>query len=202
MRKIGRWQFTTSLAMKESWFMSGQRLIRAAEVLLEQLWEYKTEAERILTKTKEFPAGDPDFEVVERSMMEPQISMLLGYSLENFMKGLWVHQHPEAVADAKKLPSQLTQNTGHDLNELAHFIGIEVTEGEAELLRVLSEFSRWRGRYAIEKNEERNGEAWSKAANLKIVSSQYPGEVKWPAEVYSVLDKIAAELDGSSEVGA
>lgn len=195
MRKFGFRQFSTSLAMKESWFMNGQRLIRAAEVLLEQLWVYKSKADKILATIKEFPTEVPDMEAFERSMMEPQISLLLGYSLENFMKGLWVHKNPDAVADTKKLPKEFTEDTGHDLNKLAGFIGITVTESEAELLRVLSEFSRWRGRYAIEKNAERNAEAWAKAANLNIVSSQYPGEVKWPPEVYSVMNKIAAELE-------
>ena len=144
--------------MKEAWFHQGRQLLRSAEALLEQLWECKRQAEPLLKETRNFDANDPDFEIVERSLMEPVISMLTAYALENFLKGLWVFQNPTKVKSALNLPQELTKDSGHDLNRLCILTGLKTTSGEQEVLRVLSDFARWRGRYAIERTAERNAE--------------------------------------------
>lgn len=180
--------------MKEAWFFQGRQLLRSAEVLLEQLWGYKKRAEPLLQGNRSFKPGDPDSEIIDRSLMEPVISMLVAYALENFLKGLWVFQNPAKVRSATNLPRELTQDSGHDLNKLCAINGLTTTPAEQEVLRVLSEFSRWRGRYVIERNAERNSHAWEKAANLHLISAKYPGPVEWPDEVTSVMKKIAANV--------
>lgn len=187
--EIGRWQFQMALSMKESWFRNGRALRQAAEVLLEQLWHYKKAAELIFKSKNNFDSGDPDLITVERSMMEPQISMLLGYAIENYLKGLWVHQNPKDLNSHECLPHVLKE---HDLNKLCAMTKVEPDAAEKELLRILSAYSTWQGRYAIPMSANANAKAWVNANNLLIVSSKYPGPVKWPDEVYSLIDKIFA----------
>ena len=179
--------------MKESWIRSGRQLICAAKVLLEQLWVNKSEMEIIHQHKTHFPPGDPDNDKYDRSLMEPQISMLLAYALENYLKGLWVHQNSHELNLKKqmtKLPQEFTANSGHDLNALATLTKIDLNEKEAELLRILSEHSTWRGRYAIATNISDNSASWGKAKNLMIISQKYPGTVDWPDELHSILEKI------------
>lgn len=119
--------------------------------------------------------------------MEPQISMLLGFAIENFLKGVWVSMNASETKNVEKLPKAIS---GHNLVILAKEMAIDLDECEVELLRVLSEYTTWRGRYAISKAAHLNGEAFAKAKNLNLVGRQYPGDVDWPPCVHSVIGKI------------
>lgn len=194
MEDIGRHQFSVALSMKESWCLKGAELLRGATVLLEQLWYNKEKADPLLKESRHFDASDPNWEVVQRSLLEPTVSLLVAYAIENFLKGTWAHQNPAKVGSASKLPLELTKDSGHNLNQLCADTGIVLTSAESEALRVLSEFAKWRGRYTIDKTAERNAQAWANAQNLTFISRKYPGEIGWPDEVNSILEKIAAKL--------
>jgi len=192
---IGRLQFSAALSMKDAWCGKGNQLLRGAKVLLERLWYYKEKAAPLLKETRNFAADDPNWEVVQRSLLEPTVSLLVAYAIENFLKGAWAHQNHAKVASASKLPVELTKDSGHNLNQLCDDIGIVLTPAEREALRVLSEFGRWRGRYNTDKTADRNAQAWADARNLTLISRKYPGEIDWPDEVNSILEKIAAKLE-------
>jgi hypothetical protein len=80
--------------------------------------------------------------------------LVAGFSVESFIKALWVKQHyPRAgeyassVLTETQLPGELR---GHNLVALAKKAKIElVTWGETDLLKRLSVYVRWAGRYPV-----------------------------------------------------
>lgn len=175
--------------MQEAWFHKGRRLLRAAMVLLEQLWENKKLAAPLLVNGRFFPADDPDSEIVERSLLEAETSLLAAYAFENFLKGIWVAQNPEKVK-SQVLPKELRENS-HDLVRLCADVGIVLTDSEKRTFATLSEFAIWRGRYPIALTANQNADSWEKTTNLTFVSSKYPGKVEWPDDIQNVWGKIA-----------
>lgn len=193
--ELGRAQFSVAFEMEASWHLVGDQLRRAAMVLLEQMREYESEAGEILERKQLPPPDDPDFEIVQRSLMEPQVIMLLGFSLENHFKGLWVLQNPDKAKGVDEFPKEFNRagGGGHDLTKWAEAAKIELDEKEKGLLRLLTQVTLWRGRYPMAKNADRNAEAWAVPGRLSDALSNSSGEPDWSPEVYSVLKKIEAK---------
>ncbi len=74
-------------------------------------------------------------------------AMLLGYAIECGLKALWVRKGNKLVRDGRY--QGVTGANDHDLPQLAQAAGFVPTTAEAEVLRRLSQFSRFAGRYPV-----------------------------------------------------
>jgi hypothetical protein len=74
-------------------------------------------------------------------------AMLLGYAIECALKGLWVKSGHKIVAVGKYVGVAGTKD--HDLTQLARAVGFSPTAAEANVLRRLSKFVRFAGRYPV-----------------------------------------------------
>ena len=74
-------------------------------------------------------------------------AMLLGYAIECGLKALWVRKGNKLVRDGRY--QGVTGANDHDLPQLAQAVGFVPTTAEAEVLRRLSQFSRFAGRYPV-----------------------------------------------------
>jgi hypothetical protein len=77
-------------------------------------------------------------------------AMLMGYAIECGLKGIWVRRGHKFVLNGKY------QGVGNDHNliALAQKVGFQTTPLEADVLKRLSKFSRFAGRYPISKASE------------------------------------------------
>lgn len=78
--------------------------------------------------------------------------MLASYALENLLKALLIKKRsfgPESFSAG--LPKEIDT---HNLEELANSVGIEVGDSEKELLKRLSAYAYWAGRYPAPVNEK------------------------------------------------
>jgi len=69
--------------------------------------------------------------------------MLAGFALENLLKGILMATHPEYF----KTNAKMVDIRSHDLVSLCKRCGISLEPDEWELLRVLTEYAEWMGRY-------------------------------------------------------
>jgi hypothetical protein len=76
-------------------------------------------------------------------------AMLLGYAIECVLKALWLRQGNKLVREGKY--RGVTGAGDHNLLSLAEVAGFESTAIEADVLRRLSNFIRFAGRYPIAK---------------------------------------------------
>ena len=72
--------------------------------------------------------------------------MLIGMSIENALKALYIINNPELVTNGKMNPKW---KNGHDLVTLAELSGYVCNEINIDLLRNLSGYIKWAGRYPI-----------------------------------------------------
>lgn len=79
-------------------------------------------------------------------------AMLLGYAIECALKGLWVKSGHKIVAVGKYVGVAGAKD--HDLTQLAKAVGFSPTAAEADVLRRLSKFVRFAGRYPVAKTPD------------------------------------------------
>ncbi|MGH9466785.1 MAG: hypothetical protein ACRD1Y_05465, partial [Terriglobales bacterium] len=79
-------------------------------------------------------------------------AMLVGYSLECALKGLWVRKNNKLVENGKY--SRPPGGRDHDLVHLASATGFPLNQKETEIIRRLSKFAQFAGRYPIAKTPE------------------------------------------------
>lgn len=81
------------------------------------------------------------------SLVLPQELMLKGMAAECCFKAIYVYEKQQnetlTVVQLEALPWW----GKHDLNEMAQQVGFELVDREPEILKALSRFVRWRGRY-------------------------------------------------------
>ena len=86
--------------------------------------------------------------------------MLMGFALENLLKGLLVSSSPDQyVRKDDKLFDW--GKDGHNLVKLAQWAGLELSETEVDICRRLSRFSTWAGRYWFPRSVKEVGEGFS-----------------------------------------
>jgi len=82
----------------------------------------------------------------------PIYRMLMGFSMENLIKGILISEGLDAVVDGK-LSTVLSQ---HGLKELANTVsGLAITGSEKSILYELEHYVRWAGRYPAPKTAAR-----------------------------------------------
>jgi len=115
-------------------------------------------------------------------------AMLLGYAIECILKGLWLKQGNKLVWEGKYRGVSGAQD--HNLLRLAQVAGFETTATEAEVLRHISKFIRFAGRYPIAKTAD---EMMLDGLTESDVGYFSPKEFR-VAE--SILNKVTAQVTG------
>ena len=118
-----------------SWFIRAQSLKSSADII----WR---EIEHTLYNERGFPYHHNTVE----DQVEELYLMLIGMSIENALKALYVINNPELVTNGKMNPKW---KDGHDLVKLAELSGYVCNEINIDLLRNLSGYIKWAGRYPI-----------------------------------------------------
>jgi len=79
-------------------------------------------------------------------------AMLIGYAFECALKGLWVRKGNKIVTGGQfvKIPNA----RDHDLLTISTVVGFHPTNKEADVLRRLSNFAMFAGRYPISKTPD------------------------------------------------
>ena len=83
-----------------------------------------------------------------RSLLETNL-LLLGFSIENLLKGLLIYQYKKLYALPENCAFEfLVKNiwkigNSHDLNRLSKNAGFELTNDETKLLTKLTKYSTW-----------------------------------------------------------
>ena len=90
-RELGKQQFSNALQLPDSWFMQSEQLCRAAYVLIADCWEATKEREKLPRNVK---LSAEEHDILQRSVLFREASFLLGLSLENAFKGLWLNKIP------------------------------------------------------------------------------------------------------------
>jgi len=183
--------FHFALTMSQNWWHHGSRLLRSAYVLLEHSWKATERWEKISDTINEILPGTKEFEILEDSFLYEQATFLLALSLENMLKALWVEQHHRQIGNSKSVPKQLRM---HDIAQLADKTGIQITLLEREALNILTKHSIWIGKYPMPIFRDDYVDQHGKVNRVWILQ-KYPGPVKLPDEVESLIPKIWKEVE-------
>lgn len=118
-----------------SWFIRAQSLKSSADII----WQ---EIKQTLYNERGF--------LHHHNTVEDQIEsvylMLIGMSVENALKALYVIYNPELIGNGEM---KRKWKDGHDLVKLAELSGYICNEANIDLLRNLSAYIKWAGRYPI-----------------------------------------------------
>jgi hypothetical protein len=132
----------TSPAM---WAMTAQHLARAAEIL----WKRFDRAQAFFTKFSAQKQTKPRKLKSAGDMMLSAVAfMLMGFAIENLLKGLWVKRmavEQPFVGNDPRIPKVMKH---HDLNELAKEARFIVSPDREDLLDRLKVELIWGGRYS------------------------------------------------------
>jgi hypothetical protein len=81
----------------------------------------------------------------------PSTMLLAAFAMENLLKGLVVIREPGSVQPRATDPERLLdwEGSGHDLLALARRAGEKLSAEEEDLMRLLTEFVLWAGRYPV-----------------------------------------------------
>lgn len=189
--KVGLDQFEARFYSQHFWQMNARRLFISATILLNKCWEAKDETKKLVEKKKELKVGTPEHLVYETTQLYLEASMLLAFSLENYLKALWIRQNYDDAQGLNAIPKEIKE---HNLVDLATITGIELAITERQALEILSLHSVWRGRYTIPKTKNKFAEYWSSDIDRGFVLKKYPSECDWPDEIHSLLKKIKSKL--------
>lgn len=133
------------------WIQNSDRLKYSADILIERL--------PVLMNSSEEKDDYKNYTCKVRSILETNL-LLLGYSIENLLKGLLIYQFKKNNAFLENVSFDFLIKTvwrvknSHDLLKLARSAKISLSENEKSLLEKLSKYSTWGGRYHIPKDSE------------------------------------------------
>jgi hypothetical protein len=117
------------------WLKKAQALRQASDYLFVRFEDEQLAYDEQFERTASFELEPPDDSV---------LMMLLGFAIENLLKGLYVSTLREAKAPRALKDLDLP---GHDLVEIANMVGVVLNERESAILAALRESILWYGRY-------------------------------------------------------
>lgn len=132
-----------------NWLATADQLKRGSD-LLRTIW--LTELRESHSRLHSYMAGEVE------SLWQPWVGgpamTLAALALENLLKGLAIAANPGLVRPHESRPEQLFDKrlTTHDLERLTSLAGFAVSTEEQRLLRRLTEFVKWAGRYPFPLN--------------------------------------------------
>src|SRR3989304_9519225 len=179
----GSHQFNVSLSSAFAWYTLGEQHCLASKVLLMECWYAKNELYTTYNEVTEFGYGTKEFDVLQKTYFYEPATLLFALSFENFLKGIWLKQNSKVLNKTGSFPKLLKT---HDSKILANKCEIELTKEEEIMLKVLTLYSTWRGKYIIPLNQEENIELWESKYPLAFLLKKYPGDFIFPDEVKSL----------------
>lgn len=145
-------QFKLAATEPFSWLFRSENLKRAADHLFEI---YHTASTRSMEQfVAEVKAGMREGgRVLEGQELEDLLNselvtiylMLMGYSIENLLKGKLLQQNPQFFKPTNKMDDF----NKHDLIDLANRVGFKLTKSERAILKELTNYILWQGKYPI-----------------------------------------------------
>jgi len=123
--------------LPEAWRSTAEDLLTAASVLRERRESLDARAVPVPNAWR----------------LHPSELMLKGMAIECHLKALWVKRGHKLVQDGKYVP--VPGAGDHDLVQLAGVLQLTLSDVEKDLLRRLSHFIEYGGRYPVPKNAEK-----------------------------------------------
>jgi hypothetical protein len=156
-------QFEYGARLPISWKSVSYNLKHAADRLFDL---YHSASERIIMRSIEsfeesIKLGQPlnESRILEGEELEDSYDsgllsvyfLLVGYAIENLLKGILMIQHPEYF----KPNTKMTDIRSHNLVNLCVRCGITICNDEIKLLEKLATFIDWQGKYPIPLESEK-----------------------------------------------
>lgn len=118
------------------WFQLSSELFNSAEILYEH---------------KDFSfVSSPHYEGL-KPLVSNSYFLLVGFALENCLKGLAVAENPEFLKPNGTLDKKIS--SGHNLNNILNYISsVDFSEKEIQVLGIFSDAIPYWGRYPLPKN--------------------------------------------------
>lgn len=134
-----------------SWKMSALTLLRASDKIYEDyIAANQRERERDITETQESQElHGQELEDLWDMQLYPVYLLLVGYAVENLIKGIIFSRDPNLLVSGEKLSNN---HTNHSLVDLFKKTGLSMDDDIEEILIGLRQFIVWKGRYSIPKN--------------------------------------------------
>jgi hypothetical protein len=147
--------FKYGFLLPSSWKRKANRLKYAADRLFDLYFESVTRFLARFTKEAEEGIGpiaswhtaseeELGKEVTDISLIT-EYCLLMGYALENLLKGILMAEHPEYF----KPDSKITDISSHNLISLCKRCSLQITADEEELLIKLTDHILWVGKYPV-----------------------------------------------------
>ena len=145
-------QYELGAKLPISWKVVSDNLKHAADILFDHYHDAnKRIIQRMLNKSAHDKKQGPrtlegkELEDYRDSQMREVYFLLIGYAIENLLKGNQLVQHPEYFKPNKKMNDIKT----HKLTELCKWCNISLIEEEIVLLNKLTRYVKWQGKYPI-----------------------------------------------------
>jgi hypothetical protein len=112
----------------------------------------------------------------------PIYRMLMAFSIENLLKGVWIAEGQEPIIDGI-LSNRLSS---HNLRQYAVGVsGVKITQSEKELLDELQGYLMWAGRYPMPKKA-------ASAIQIRHSAAQHDAEIALGQKLADYLEQCAA----------
>lgn len=146
--KILRNSFRTVNSTKSPWALQARGLLNSAYIIFEKsikALEFINNNES--PKEVVLPGSEYD-KIVNDSTSINHALFLIGFAIENLLKGLWIEQNnvTEKSLTPDKLPKEIKT---HDLKDLVNKLNLNFSKLENDVLDTLTELIKWKGRYPI-----------------------------------------------------
>lgn len=165
------------------WLRQAYQMLEAARVLYEKLQWAREQSKR-----------GPHSECLDTSQRVGYFKgalLLVGFSAENALKALIVHQAHSRQSEGQ-LSLAIFGPDPHDLTKLCDIAGFELRPFENQLLQRLSTVIKWAGRYRLPKNEAQFEDA-KRADPLQL---SYPSDLEI---IESVLNQVQQTIEDGFE---
>lgn len=188
IRKLSDNQFTLAANRPNTWGLAGNRLLIAADLISPHIREAEVRnLNRIIEELDEDVTARDMTDEEQNDMFQAQTisvwAMLVAMGFENFLKGIIV---------SRQLHTQISENlpfASHNLLDLAKYAEVQLTKNEEKQLRMLTEYSVWRGRYNLPVNS--NELYQSEKIRLKRSNSTSLGNIE---RAIKSLEKLKTKL--------
>ncbi len=147
MSRIAFWQsqFQQSASEPEMWLREGLRLCRAADHLFGLFCADLNQLVNQLGREDVSPLDFPNLE------LDGAASLLYGLALENLFKGLIIQGGASVIANWR---IRFGGGSGHNLVSLAAKAPVSLSADEEDLVRRLTRYVEWAGRYPVAKSPD------------------------------------------------
>ncbi|MBE2282977.1 MAG: hypothetical protein IAE77_05920, partial [Prosthecobacter sp.] len=149
LRELAERQFKLGVTLPITWASAARRLLISADVLAVAIIASESRQLRRMESPTYWRSGSRTIEgeeLIDSDILNTSSvwAMLIALAFENVLKGIIVAKELPNLKDGEKNPIH-----GHSLLQLAQRAKVTISEDDANLLKELTEFSVWKGRYNV-----------------------------------------------------